>query len=158
MSGSTLDQVMACCLMTPSHYLNQCWVIIKGVLYHLQKCSVVISQEVPINLICNMYSEITLLKLLPHLPRANGSQWICASRCFPPCVSSELIFHKLTPQKCFPAALYPIKCIHMIIFPYSSNVAVHVQIEILFPRCLFLSKNTLYHCCITHPCRVMHIC
>ena len=23
-SGSTLDQVMACCLMAPSHYLNQC--------------------------------------------------------------------------------------------------------------------------------------
>ena len=23
--GSTLTQVMACCLKTPSHYLNQCW-------------------------------------------------------------------------------------------------------------------------------------
>ena len=30
-SGSTLAQVMACCLTAPSHYLNQCWlVIIKG--------------------------------------------------------------------------------------------------------------------------------
>ena len=29
-SGSTLDQVMACCLTAPSHYLNQCWLIIKG--------------------------------------------------------------------------------------------------------------------------------
>ena len=28
-SGSTLTQVMACCLTTPSHYLNQCWLIIK---------------------------------------------------------------------------------------------------------------------------------
>ena len=27
-SGSTLDQVMACCLTAPSHYLNQCWLII----------------------------------------------------------------------------------------------------------------------------------
>ena len=27
-SGSTLAQVMACCLMVPSHYLNQCWPII----------------------------------------------------------------------------------------------------------------------------------
>ena len=26
-SGSTLAQVMACCLTAPSHYLNQCWVI-----------------------------------------------------------------------------------------------------------------------------------
>ena len=24
-SGSTLAQVMVCCLMAPSHYLNQCW-------------------------------------------------------------------------------------------------------------------------------------
>ena len=24
-SGLTLSQVMACCLMAPSHYLNQCW-------------------------------------------------------------------------------------------------------------------------------------
>ena len=29
--GSTLAQVMACCLMAPSHYLNQCWVIINEV-------------------------------------------------------------------------------------------------------------------------------
>ena len=27
-SSSTLAQVMACCLMAPSHYLNQCWLII----------------------------------------------------------------------------------------------------------------------------------
>ena len=26
---STLDQVMACCLTAPSHYLNQCWLISK---------------------------------------------------------------------------------------------------------------------------------
>ena len=26
-SGSSLVQVMACCLMAPSHYLNQCWLI-----------------------------------------------------------------------------------------------------------------------------------
>ena len=29
---STLAQVMACCLMAPSHYLNQCWLIISQVL------------------------------------------------------------------------------------------------------------------------------
>ena len=33
-SGSTLDQVMACCLTAPSHYLNQCWPIISKVLWH----------------------------------------------------------------------------------------------------------------------------
>ena len=33
-SGSTLAQVMACCLAAPSHYLNQCWLIISEVLWH----------------------------------------------------------------------------------------------------------------------------
>ena len=33
-SGSTLAQIMACCLMAPSHYLNQCWLIISKVQWH----------------------------------------------------------------------------------------------------------------------------
>ena len=33
-SGSTLAQVMACCLTTTSHYLNQCWLIISKVKWH----------------------------------------------------------------------------------------------------------------------------
>ena len=33
-SGSTLAQVMACCLTAPSHNLNQCWLIISKVLWH----------------------------------------------------------------------------------------------------------------------------
>ena len=32
-SGSTLAQVMACCLMAPSHYLNQYWLIISKALW-----------------------------------------------------------------------------------------------------------------------------
>ena len=36
-SGSTLAQVMACCLMAPSHYLNQCWLIINNVEWHSSK-------------------------------------------------------------------------------------------------------------------------
>ena len=31
---STLAQVMACCLTTPSHYLNQCWLVIGEVPWH----------------------------------------------------------------------------------------------------------------------------
>ena len=34
---STLAQVMACCLMAPSHYLNQCWLIISKVKWHSSK-------------------------------------------------------------------------------------------------------------------------
>ena len=34
-SGSTLAQVMAGCLTAPSHYLNQCWLLISEALWHL---------------------------------------------------------------------------------------------------------------------------
>ena len=30
-SGSTLAQLLACCLMVPSHYLKQCWLIINEI-------------------------------------------------------------------------------------------------------------------------------
>ena len=33
-SVSTLAQVMACCLTAPSHYLNQCWLIISKIQLH----------------------------------------------------------------------------------------------------------------------------
>ena len=33
-SGSPLAQVMACCLTAPSHYLNQCWLMISEVFWH----------------------------------------------------------------------------------------------------------------------------
>ena len=33
-TGSTLAQVMACCLAAPSHYLNQCWLIVSKVHWH----------------------------------------------------------------------------------------------------------------------------
>ena len=33
-SGSTLAQVIAKCLKAPSHYLNQCWLLINKVLWH----------------------------------------------------------------------------------------------------------------------------
>ena len=35
LSRSTMAQVMACCLTAPSHYLNQCWLIISKVQWHL---------------------------------------------------------------------------------------------------------------------------
>ena len=38
-SGSTLAQVIACCLTAPSHYLNQCWLIIGKVQWHSSECN-----------------------------------------------------------------------------------------------------------------------
>ena len=33
-TGSALVQIVACCLMAPSHYLNQCWLISSEVQWH----------------------------------------------------------------------------------------------------------------------------
>ena len=33
-SGTTLAQVMACCLTAPSHYLSPCWLVISKVRWH----------------------------------------------------------------------------------------------------------------------------
>ena len=46
---STLVQVMACCLMAPSHYLNQCWLITNGSLWYSPR---VVPQEMIKPLFC----------------------------------------------------------------------------------------------------------
>ena len=63
-SGSAFPQVMACCLMVPSHYLNQDLPsnVFCGI--HLRA----ISQWVPKLQFCVISFKIVLVKLLPHLP------------------------------------------------------------------------------------------
>ena len=55
-TGSTLAQVMACCLTASSHYLNQCWLISKVQWQHRT-----VSQEMPS--ITELSLEITYLTL-----------------------------------------------------------------------------------------------
>ena len=65
---------MAWCLMAPSHYLNQCWLLICEVLWYLHESNFIASVQTTI-----LYNEfeIILQKLLPHLPGTNelNSQW-----------------------------------------------------------------------------------
>ena len=68
-SWSTLPQVMGCCLMATSHYVNQCWLIISDYLAGFHRRAV--SQWVPKLFSCVMSLKIILLKLLSHLPEAN---------------------------------------------------------------------------------------
>ena len=60
---------MACCLMTPSHHLNQCRLLIceQGSVVSPDSNSAASAQAV----FCIMSLKIMLLKLLPHLPGAN---------------------------------------------------------------------------------------
>ena len=59
-TGSTSAQVMDWCLMTPSHDLNQCWLLINEVLYYSQSAQAII-----------LCYEFENQKLLPHLPGTN---------------------------------------------------------------------------------------
>ena len=54
--------------MAPRYYLDQHWLIIRVVPWHSPGSSFT---RMLMNLICNMCLEITLLKLLPHLPGVN---------------------------------------------------------------------------------------
>ena len=71
-SGSTLVQVMACCLMAPSHHLNQCWFIISEILWNSCERLRAVSQEVLKLLHWNLHTETkdVLLKTqtFHHLP------------------------------------------------------------------------------------------
>ena len=68
-SGSTLALVMACCLMVRSHYLNQFWLIIKGVLCHLPENNFTRSTQRLISNPKHLFGDYTFELL--HLPGAN---------------------------------------------------------------------------------------
>ena len=74
-TGSTLVQVMACCLLAPSHFLNQCWLIIDGA--QQQSISgILMGSTQDINL-WNKFENHTLKKkkILSHHPGANELTW-----------------------------------------------------------------------------------
>ena len=55
--GSTLAQVMACCLTAPSHYLNQCWLHISDILWHSPESNFTISA--PASMLYSEYENHT---------------------------------------------------------------------------------------------------
>ena len=67
-SWSTLVQVMVCCLMAPSHYLNQRWLIISKVLWHSLEGIILRRSEDT-----NQYNKIEnyILESQSDLPGAN---------------------------------------------------------------------------------------
>ena len=66
-SESTLAQVTNWCLMAPSHYLNQHWLLIKGVMCHSPKSNFTSAHELKMQYVFADY----IPKLLPHLWGAN---------------------------------------------------------------------------------------
>ena len=56
-SGSTLVQVMACCLTTPSHFLNLFWLIISEILWHSHESN--ITPSALATLLCDEFENYT---------------------------------------------------------------------------------------------------
>ena len=70
-SGSILAQVMACCLMATSHYLNQYWLIIEEVQNSIEG----IPQDIPQPVITKIRLRITYLKFNWNFPGVNAWQF-----------------------------------------------------------------------------------
>ena len=62
-SGSALVHVIACCLTVPSHYLNQCWLLINKVLWHSPERNFIAVTRL---LFCTMSFKIISINLLPQ--------------------------------------------------------------------------------------------
>ena len=67
----TLLQVMSCCLVAPSHYLNHCWLIISDNLLHSHESNLKANAKATI--LCNEFKNFTF-KIMPHLP--GGNEWM----------------------------------------------------------------------------------
>ena len=69
-SGSTLAQVMASCLTSPSHYLNQCWLIINKVQRYSHEWN--FTRDIPtINHESELENHLTKL-----LSKSHRGQWV----------------------------------------------------------------------------------
>ena len=69
-SRTTLTQVMTWCLTAPSHYLNQCWLIIRGVLWHSSENSFA---GIALGINSGYEIEKDILKIIFKSPR--GLNW-----------------------------------------------------------------------------------
>ena len=81
-SGSTLAQVMACCLTAPSHYLNQCWLLISDVSWHSSENNWTVSAQAII--LYNNF-ENDALKITATSPRGQwvNSLWLSGAYALP---------------------------------------------------------------------------
>ena len=73
--GSTLAQVMAWCLMAPSHYLNQCWLIVSTDQWRLSKCN--FPRDTPAINHENRL-QFAWIKVLSNLPKPMSWYWFDA--------------------------------------------------------------------------------
>ena len=107
-SRTTVAQVMACCLTAPSHYLNQCWLIICEVLCHWPVSNCTMHAQATIW--CNVFENYTF-KITATSPTA---QWINFNKTYQ---EHSYISHFL--QDTF----FYLKCLHFVIVYQTVDVA-----------------------------------
>ena len=76
-SGPTLAQVMACCLTAPSHYMNQCWLVINKAQWHSSECDLSCDNSA-INH-WNQFKKIRILNWIQMCQGGNGSWLVTAT-------------------------------------------------------------------------------
>ena len=138
--GSTLAQVMACCLTAPSHYLNQCWLSsVRPSYIHLMT----ISQEICQSSMTKINMKITHLKM--SLKSLRG-QWVNLLR-----LSDAYLHHQLMSS-----LVHIVACRLFATKPLSEPMLNYCQLD---PReqtsiklCLkfkhFIKENTLEKNCL----------
>ena len=120
-SGSTLVQVMACCLTAPSRYLNHGWLLISEVLCNLHEIDFTVSAQSAI--MCSTFKNCTF-KITTASPRG---QWV---KVISPIIHSmPLSFHitTLTWFHCHSVSIIlyyfhsiPLHSFHITFIPYQS--------------------------------------
>ena len=71
-SGSTLVLLRVCCLMAPSHYLNQCWLFISELHWHSRQDNFTTDTQPSSTSSTKVSSKMTFLKFHSNLPGANS--------------------------------------------------------------------------------------
>ena len=115
--------VMTCCLTTPSHYLNQCWLIISEVFWHSYEGGFTGNAQ-DIYHWCEL--KITNLSSRPHLPGA---------------IELNMLFVMITNNKPFdrktyfqPIGLYNIVLLHLETYNAKRSISIELFHVILLNK------------------------
>ena len=107
---STLAKIMACCLIAPGHYMNQCWLIISKVQWHLSEGNFTrINHKISF--------EITCIKFHPDSP---GMIELMVVFCFRWCLTAwpcwfvqSILIASSTSSNYIPSASWSASCIYV---------------------------------------------
>ena len=107
---STLVQVLACCLTAPSHYLNQCWLIISRVHWHMRA----IWHKTPQPSITNITLKIIYQNFNSNLPGFNELNNPCLGEVGNLLISMLLLglFSQGNNALCCNRPQQSLKCVH----------------------------------------------